>query len=631
MKNLDSLSCLQETSCEKFGTELGRAPGDVPVYSSDYKTVDPHELPTRFHFRNFQDGLYTGHKWQCVEFARRWLLKNRGYVFADIAMAYDIFRLTSAKRIVDKKSIPLHSFENGSQRPPEPGCMLIWNEGGEFEVTGHVAIITEVFPDRVRVAEQNVDNMKWPEGCTYSRELKVCIDRDGSYWIDCTFPDTSILGWVMQTDDPSHAVIHEAIDDRLFEINLQATGYRPTKKSWLNIAKPDEAAYVDKNGHALCALPGREDQYLAISRTAAKELKRATNELHALFMHGTEYVMEHKELWHHFNIPDELWPRIRKCWNDRRNHMVTGRFDFCMTQEGIKVYEYNCDSASCHMEAGKIQGLWAKQYRCEEGDDAGADLFEHLVEAWRFVPVDGLVHLLLDNDGEEMYHTCFMREAMQQAGLQTRVLQEFSQARWKNGSEVIDREGNSIEKIWKTWAWETALDQVREEIRLAEKKSGMGRGDVPRLMDILLRPRTTVFEPLWTLVPSNKAILPILWQMFPECPYLLESYFEQTSSLCQKGFVAKPIAGRCGHNISIVNRASEVVTETSGKFDTQNFIYQALAPLPVVDDLRVQICTFTAWGSYAGACTRVDPSLIITTDSELMPLRILGDKQFLAL
>ncbi|WP_172902749.1 glutathionylspermidine synthase family protein, partial [Escherichia coli] len=32
-----------------------------------------------------------------------------------------------------------------------------------------------------------------------------------------------------------------------------------------------------------------------------------------------------------------------------------------------------------------------------------------------------------------------------------------------------------------------------------------------------------VFEPLWTVIPGNKAILPILWSLFPHHRYLLDT------------------------------------------------------------------------------------------------------------
>ena len=103
-------------------------------------------MPNRQAYRHHVDGIFTGYKWQCVELARRYLYLNHGYVFDDIAMAYDIFRLREVRRIGDEARLPLKSFRNGAKRHPEPGCMLIWNEGGEFEITGHVAIVTEVFP-----------------------------------------------------------------------------------------------------------------------------------------------------------------------------------------------------------------------------------------------------------------------------------------------------------------------------------------------------------------------------------------------------------------------------------------------------------------------------------------------------
>ena len=127
----------------KFGALLGVAPGGVPIYSSDYDSADEREYPTRQSYQSHVHGVFMGYKWQCVEFARRWLYLNKGYIFEDIPMAYDIFNLRFVRRISDNAALPLHAFGNGSRRLPEPGCLLIWNEGGEFARTGHVAIVTD--------------------------------------------------------------------------------------------------------------------------------------------------------------------------------------------------------------------------------------------------------------------------------------------------------------------------------------------------------------------------------------------------------------------------------------------------------------------------------------------------------
>jgi glutathionylspermidine amidase/synthetase len=629
-----------KNSPQPFGTLLGYAPGNIPVYSSDYDSVDPAAMPDRHAYRHHVNGIYTGYKWQCVEFARRWLLENKGYVFEDIAMAYDIFRLHQVKVIdavkanSNSQTLSLKSFTNGAKRPPEPGCMLIWDEGGEFELTGHVAIVTEVFPDRVRVAEQNVSHHYWPENQHYARELPARMSDDGSYWIKCSFDDANILGWVIQTEDEQHSITFKPLKPELLNLKIAEVDKQGiADQAWLNIANPDEAAYVATNGQQLATLKENERYFFCLSTTAQAELKRATNELHALFMHATDYVLQHPHLLKKFNIPTVVWPRIQQSWSNRRNQMITGRFDFCMTEKGLKVYEYNADSASCHMECGKVQGLWAKHVNCDIGSDAGDLLFKKLVDAWEENDVDDLLHIMLDHDKEESYHALFMQSAMEKAGIKTRLIYGIDNLAWSDNNEVIDSQGTPIRWVWKTWAWETALDQLREEMSEEDqhKRLDAENKSAPTLMDVLFRPNTMVIEPLWTLIPSNKAILPILWEMFPNHPYLLESQFELTPTLQREGYVSKPIAGRCGLNVTLYGKDEKTLDETEGRFDEQDGIFQALCCLPTIPGVNVQVCTFNAGGSYAGACVRVDSSLIITNNSDIMPLRVVPDKFFLTL
>ena len=129
-------------------------------------------------------------------------------------------------------------------------------------------------------------------------------------------------------------------------------------------------------------------------------------------------------------------------------------------------------------------------------------------------------------------------------------------------------------------------------------------------------------------MPSNKAILPVLWSLFPEIPYLLESGYALSETLRRDGYVAKPIVGRGGANVSVYGRGERLRAETAGAFDNREQIYQQLAPLPNIDGLHVQMNTFSVAGRYAGACTRVDRSLIINMDSDCVPLRVLPDAAF---
>lgn len=628
-----------ESGVSKFGTILGLSPGGVPAYSSDYKTADDAKLPDRHAYQNYVDGIYMGYKWQCVEFARRWLYLNQGLIIDDVGMAYEIFGLTSVRDIRHNRRLPMRSFPNGSRRPPEPGCLLVWDEGGEFGRTGHVAIVVEVTTSGVRFAEQNFDHHVWPDGQEYGREIKAMRSPTGEFWLESSFADATIIGWVIQTDDDTDAVPIERPNSELFEIVGQdVPPSARLERAWLNLANADEALFVEfMKGHFLSDKPHSAYRYYCISETAHDELEKATNQLHVLFMHATDIVLRDDELLARFQIPRSLWPRIHNSWDNRRNQMITGRFDFAMTEAGLKVYEYNCDSAACYLETGKVQGKWAKHYDCEIGRDAGEALHDQLRDVWRQSGVSGLLHILHDDDPEETYHALFMQEAMERAGLASRMIRGCDELSRSADGSIVDDRGEPIRWVWKTWAWETALDQIRRECeddeeRLRTYQPGEPHTGPVRLVDVLLRSEVLVFEPLWTLVTSNKALLPILWSLFPNHPYLLSTAYEATDELRAKGYVSKPIVGRCGSNISVLEAGSDdVVESTQGDFHNRDQIYQELSRLANVDGLYVQPSTFSVGGAYAASCVRVDESLVITSQSDNAPLRVLDDERFLDL
>ncbi len=615
-----------------FDTLLGYAPGGIAVYSSDYSSADESKFPNRKSYRSYVDDIFMGYKWQCVEFARRWLYLTHGWVFDNIPMAYDIFYLRSVKSVRDQSILPLRSFLNGAKTWPKPGSMLIWEDGGHFEETGHVAIICEVYSDRIRIAEQNVDHKIWPEGQQWARELPVQIDDDGGYWISCTYSDTKILGWVTQTEDDTYSERFSGIDSRLMKLCMRTSDVEMPQAVVPEIFKPEERAYAAAmGGLVLSRDPDLQKRYVCLSESAFRELRHASNELHAMFLQATDCVMDSDALLSKFGFPPQLWSRLRSSWDNRKNHMITGRLDFAVSESGIKVYEYNADSASCYMECAHIQQLWARSHHIVEGHNGGEHLREHLVHAWKKANIAGPLHILLDSDPEETYHALFMKSTMDEVGIDCRIIHDLKELAWGKNGEVVDAVGTPIHCVWKTWAWETALDQLRAEIDLdteamlpdQRQKIGGGR---PALIDVLLRKEVVVFEPLWTLVPSNKAILPILWDMFPEHPNLLDTRFELTDALRASGYVEKPIVGRCGANISIVGADQKLVDTVGGQFYDKDSIYQKKFDLPCIDGFYTQISSFVVDGRYAGAGARVDKSPIINGESDILPLRIVPDK-----
>lgn len=205
-----------------FGAVMGHAPGGVPAYSCDENTMV--EEDDGFYLSH-GDNVFFGYKYQCVEFARRWLVQTMGLTFASIPMAYHIFELPVLIRLADKARLPVLRVRNGAnvrEHPeayPRLGSVIMWEEGGFFRWTGHVAIVTEATDTYIRVAEQNVLDAGW-EGKDYARELRVERGEDGSYTVLEAFKRSHILGWLHlppaehEAQIKAHGVLPAAAADR---------------------------------------------------------------------------------------------------------------------------------------------------------------------------------------------------------------------------------------------------------------------------------------------------------------------------------------------------------------------------------------------------------------------------------
>lgn len=487
-------------------------------------------------------------------------------------------------------------------------------------------MITQLLDDKVRIAEQNVIHSPLPLGQQWTRELRMTVEN-GTYTLHDTFNDTEILGWMIQTDDTEHSIPQPELDGELLKISgARLKNKRQFDGKWLNENDALQQAYVRANGHFINKDPC---QYFTITESAEQELIKATNELHLMYLHATDKVLKDDNLLALFDIPKILWPRLRLSWQWRRHHMITGRMDFCMDERGIKVYEYNADSASCHTEGGLILEEWVTNGYRGNGHNPAEGLLEELTGAWKHSHARPFVHIMQDNDVEEDYHALFIQRSLLQAGFETKILHGLNALSWDAAGQLIDDEGRHVNCVWKTWAWETAIEQIREvsetEYAAVPIRTGHPAGDV-RLIDVLLRPEVLVFEPLWTVIPGNKAILPVLWQLFPNHRYLLDTDFEVNDLLKQTGYAIKPIAGRCGSNIDLISAGDEVLDKSSGKFVDRKNIYQQLWCLPKVDGKHIQVCTFTVGGNYGGTCLRGDDSLVVKKESDIEPLIVVKDK-----
>ncbi|CAD8145323.1 unnamed protein product [Paramecium pentaurelia] len=170
-----------------WGTVMGQ-PFGVIAYCNTGFTFDRnkiHEYQT--YWPKEETGLardvYIGFKYQCVEYARRFLTLNFKAAFQDVPHAHHIWALDTIEDCTKEEgTFPFINFPNGSQEPPKFGDLIIYPYSKEQRF-GHVGVIINVNLEEkfVDIGEQNYEEAGW-ECPEYARRLIMKIEN-GQYFI----------------------------------------------------------------------------------------------------------------------------------------------------------------------------------------------------------------------------------------------------------------------------------------------------------------------------------------------------------------------------------------------------------------------------------------------------------------
>jgi glutathionylspermidine amidase/synthetase len=170
-----------------YNVVLGVASSNVRAYSNGDDTFYSNES-------HVLHGTYMGMKWQCVEFARRWTFLRKSSIFESVDGADDMWnQLKYVERVTDKARFPLRRHDNGSPNLPKNDSYLIYRQQKDMPY-GHVAVIIDVLPSAIRIAEQNFNFNYW--SADYARQIPVTFNN-GRYFVDDQY---EVYGW-MQIDD----------------------------------------------------------------------------------------------------------------------------------------------------------------------------------------------------------------------------------------------------------------------------------------------------------------------------------------------------------------------------------------------------------------------------------------------
>ena len=343
------------------------------------------------------------------------------------------------------------------------------------------------------------------------------------------------------------------------------------------------------------------DESAAYRFTAAEvdTLEAAGNELQKMCLEAAQHVID-KQRYAELGIPAEAAPLIEWAWN-QEPPAIYGRFDMswagAASGQAPKLLEYNADTPTSLIEAAVIQWEWMEDLgRSLPGasmlhkPDQFNSIHDRLIAKWKDVKgylTEPIYFAALEWDepdpqkakeaAEDLLTVTYLRDTANQAGLQTRHI-PIQDIGWNPDRHCFvdtDFDENQISSIFKLYPWEAMLAEEFGPSALATYHA------------------MTWIEPIWKMLLSNKGILPILWELYPNHELLLPAFFErpgeELSSTAQRlfSYVRKPLHSREGANISIVRPNAQTV-ETSGPYGGGPFIRQAIAPDAVFENAAGQ-------------------------------------------
>lgn len=56
-----------------------------------------------------------------------------------------------------------------------------------------------------------------------------------------------------------------------------------------------------------------------------------------------------------------------------------------------------------------------------------------------------------------------MKRAIESAGKRAKIVESLSNLSRNTLGSILDKDGEQVTTVWKTWSWETIMEQVRHE------------------------------------------------------------------------------------------------------------------------------------------------------------------------
>lgn len=359
--------------------------------------------------------------------------------------------------------------------------------------------------------------------------------------------------------------------------------------------RPDWQRKVEDLGLSYHTVDGNpywsEDVAYRFSFREIDILEKATNDLQDLAIRAVEEIIR-RNWFHRMGLDDRARKLVIDSWEREPNELsLYGRLDLAWDGIGApKMLEYNADTPTSLLEAAVIQWQWFEETR--PGSDQFNSIHERLIDRWKNLMQTGIgaLHLCSMDSEEDAGNVRYIADTAAQAGVKV-VGQLLMQDIGWDGQQFVDNTGRRIANLFKLYPWEWLLaDEFGDRIE-----------------------HMRLIEPAWKMLLSNKALLPILWELFGGHPNLLRASFSPLDG----EQVSKPFWAREGANIRMQTTAGLI--ENEGNYGSEPVVHQEYYRLPEFDGYHPVIGSWIIGEEAAGIGIREDRSRITGNLSRFVP------------
>lgn len=334
------------------------------------------------------------------------------------------------------------------------------------------------------------------------------------------------------------------------------------------------------------------NELVHVTEDEAEAYYEAANTLYDMFIEAGQHVIDN-ELFFELDIPFNLISQIKRSWEQDDLHLY-GRFDFAGGLDGlpIKLIEFNADTPTSLFETAIIQWALLKANSMDEASQFN-NVYEAIQQNFRRL-ITGLEEDTSDFADQYQYQNIlfssvaelpedertvkFLQQIAADAGFQTDFAY-MGDVAFSEHDGIFNNEETKFDYWFKLFPWE---DIALETDGITGILDDIGRNQA-----------CTVLNPAYTLLFQSKGIMKILYELFPDSPYLLETRVEP---LQNKKQVSKTMFGREGANTVIYDAMGKVLKEIPGDYDNYNKVYQEFAEFPQDEEGRsYQAGVFFAW------------------------------------